>query len=69
MEKILIPVEGMTCGGCTSSVEKALSARDGVASATASLQNANVEVEYDPSVIIHGEIKNAIREAGFDVPG
>ncbi|MEQ8507957.1 MAG: cation transporter [Rhodospirillaceae bacterium] len=68
MEKILIPVEGMTCGGCTSSVEKALIARDGVFSATASLQGAHVEVAFDSSVIIQGEIENAIRDAGFDVP-
>lgn len=69
MEKVLIPVEGMTCGGCTSSVEKALGARDGVSVATASLEGANVEVEFDPAIIIQGQIEEAIREAGFDVPG
>ncbi len=69
MEKVLIPIEGMTCGGCTSSVEKALSARDGVASASASLEGANVEVEFDPAVIMQGQIEEAIRDAGFDVPG
>ena len=69
MEKILIPVEGMTCGCCTSSVEKALGARDGISVATASLKGANVEVEFDPAVIIQGQIEEAIRDAGFDVPG
>ncbi len=69
MEKVLIPVEGMTCGGCTSSVEKALDARDGIAAATASLEGANVEVEFDPVVIMQGQIEEAIRDAGFDVPG
>lgn len=69
MDKVLIPVEGMTCGGCTSSVEKALSARDGVSTVTASLEGANVEVEFDSNVIIQGQIEEAIRDAGFDVPG
>jgi len=69
MEKILIPVEGMTCGGCTSSVEKALSAHDGIQKATASLEGANVEVEFDGAVIAQGQIEEAIRDAGFDVPG
>ncbi|MGB1875350.1 MAG: heavy-metal-associated domain-containing protein [Rhodospirillaceae bacterium] len=69
MEKILIPVEGMTCGGCTSSVEKALCARDGINTATPSLEGANVEVEFDPAIIIQGQIEEAIRDAGFDVPG
>lgn len=69
MEKVLIPVEGMTCGGCTSSVEKALGARDGIAVAKASLEAANVEVEFDSAVIIQGQIEEAIRDAGFDVPG
>jgi copper chaperone len=68
MEKILIPVEGMTCGGCTSSVEKALGARPGVQVAKASLEGANVEVEFDPAVIAQGQIEDAIRDAGFDVP-
>ena len=69
MEKVLIPVDGMTCGGCTSIVEKALKTRDGVSSATASLEGANVEVEFDPAVIMQGQIEEAIRDAGFDVPG
>lgn len=68
MDKVLIPVEGMTCGGCTSSVEKVLSGHDGVQSASASLEGANVEVEFDSAVIMQGEIENAIRDAGFDVP-
>ena len=69
MNKVLIPVEGMTCVGCTSSVEKALNARDGVSSVAASLEGANVEVEFDSAVIIQGQIEEAIRDAGFDVPG
>jgi copper ion binding protein len=69
MNKVLIPVEGMTCGGCTSSVEKALNVRDGVSSVAASLEGANVEVEFDSAVIIQGQIEEAIRDAGFDVPG
>jgi len=69
MEKILIPVDGMTCGGCTSSVEKVLNGHEGVKSATASLEGANVEVEFDSAIIVQGQIENAIRDAGFDVPG
>lgn len=69
MEKVLIPVGGMTCGSCTSSVEKALGARDGISSASASLEEANVEVEFEPAVINQGQIEEAIRSAGFDVPG
>ena len=69
MDKILIPVEGMTCGGCTSSVERALNAHTGIQKATASLEGANVEVEFDSAVIAQGQIEEAIRDAGFDVPG
>lgn len=69
MDKIIIPVDGMTCGGCTSSVEKVLSAQAGVKTASASLEGKNVEVEFDSAVIAQGQIENAIRDAGFDVPG
>ena len=67
MERIELKVDGMTCGGCVTSVQNALNQRDGVSSATADLDSGVVTVEFDPAQIQQALIETAITEAGFDV--
>ena len=67
MERIELKVDGMTCGGCVTSVQNALNQRNGVSSATADLDSGVVTVEFDPALIQQALIKTAITEAGFDV--
>ena len=67
MEKIELKVEGMTCGGCSSSVEKALTAKAGVSGVSASHEEDKVSVDFDPAVIAQASIEEAIEDAGFDV--
>lgn len=69
MEHIEIAVEGMTCGGCVSSVQNALRRRPGVLQATANLDGGLVTVEFDPSLITRSGLEAAITDAGFEVPG
>jgi copper chaperone len=68
MEKILIPVEGMTCGGCVKSIERALTHQAGVTSATASLEAKNVSIEFDSRLATRAQLEHAISKAGFTVP-
>lgn len=67
MEKLQIRVSGMTCGGCERSVQKALTSRQGVASAKADHAAGVVAVEFDPAVIARAGLEKAITEAGFQV--
>jgi copper chaperone len=67
MENVVLKVEGMTCGGCSGSVEKALNANDGVKSVSASHEQDQVSVEFDPGTIQLAAIEAAITDAGFDV--
>jgi copper chaperone len=69
MQQITLKVDGMTCGGCVKSVQNALNARDGVTEAVADLDNASVDVNFDPAKIQEAAIKSAIEDAGFDVAG
>ena len=46
MQQITLKVDGMTCGGCVKSVQKALNAHDGVTEAVADLDNASVDVNF-----------------------
>ena len=63
---ITLPIEGMHCGGCVSSVEKALSAVPGVTKVAVSLEKATAEVTADDTVS-RAALAEAIEDAGFDV--
>jgi len=65
-ETITLSVDGMMCSHCTGRVEKACLGIDGVKTAVASVEKKNVVIGADATVII-GEIKAAIKDAGYDV--
>ena len=67
MERVQIKVEGMTCGGCVNSVQNALRQNPGVLQATADLESGLVTVDFDPSMIEHSALEDAITDAGFDI--
>ena len=67
MEKIEIKVEGMTCGGCVGSIQKALTARAGVAEVSGSVEDKTVTIDFDSAVIGQINLIEAIEQAGFDV--
>lgn len=67
MATVAIKVEGMVCGGCVASISKALQARAGVSSVSASLDSGEVSIEFDADTIQLPELESAIEAAGFDV--
>lgn len=67
MEHINLNVDGMTCGGCVKSVERALGHHQGVANAKASLEGKSVALDFDPAVTSRDAISQTIRRAGFTV--
>jgi copper chaperone len=67
MEKVHLKVDGMTCGGCVQSVQKALTHREGVRTANADLDTGMVMIEFDAKVIQKSGLEKAIADAGFSV--
>ena len=67
-QTLKMSVSGMTCGNCSRSVERKLSATPGVSKATVDLLNASAIVEYDPDVVKPDALANAIRQLGYEVP-
>ncbi|MDT0689421.1 heavy metal translocating P-type ATPase [Salegentibacter sp. F188] len=65
-------ITGMTCNGCRSHVEEALSNVDGVTKASVDLEKAEAEVEMKRHIKI-GKFQHALKEAGGNyqifVPG
>lgn len=64
MSQIILKVEGMSCGHCKSSVEKALQAIPGVTSATVDLEKKEAVItgNADKAALV-----KAIEDIGFDV--
>ena len=65
---IVLPVSGMSCGGCVNSVQKALARVPGVVSVQVSLAENTATVEHDPATAPRPALVQAIEGAGFGVP-
>ena len=67
MQTELLKVTGMTCGGCTSNVTRALKAIPGVSDVKVSLSAGEATVEYDERFTAPEQLKSAVKGAGFGV--
>jgi P-type Cu+ transporter len=65
-EKMLtIPVTGMTCASCVRRVERALSKKEGVASASVNFAAEKATVEYDTKTTSPDDLIDTIEGAGY----
>lgn len=68
LQQLRLKIEGMTCAGCESSVNHALSSKEGVLEATASYEEGMAKVTYDPALVTPEILKKAIEEeVGYTV--
>lgn len=69
MDKVVLKVEGMSCGHCKAAVEKALGGQDGVKAVDVNLEEKKVEVEFIQDKVTIAQIKDIIENEGYDVLG
>ncbi len=67
MSKSVLKVEGMSCGHCKMSVEKAVTSLKGVANAQVNLEAGSLNVSWDETEVSLEAIKEAVRDAGYEV--
>ncbi|XP_020216335.1 probable copper-transporting ATPase HMA5 [Cajanus cajan] len=60
-----IQIKGMTCTTCSSSLESALHATQGVLQAHVGLATEEAQVQYNPNLLSHNHILQVIQDAGF----
>jgi len=65
MNQVTLKVNGMSCGHCAASIEKALKAVG--AAGEVDLQNGTVAVRFDESKVTLDAVKAAIEDQGYDV--
>jgi len=63
MESLTLKIDGMSCGHCVMTVQKALRALDGVQ--VDQVQVGSAQLQFDPATRPLDEILEAIRDAGF----
>jgi copper chaperone len=61
-----LKIEGMTCGHCVSTVEKALRNQDGVRNATVHLGEGAAEVEYEAGRVAPEQLVAVVEAEGYN---
>ncbi len=67
VEKVILPVQGMTCASCVKKVEKALNSAKGVVQAGVNFATERATVEYVPEVVTIRDLRKVVEEAGYQV--
>ena len=65
MQTFKFDVHGMSCGGCTGSVQRALGKIVGVSHVAVSLSPGSASVEVDTERVTPGQIEAAIGSLGY----
>lgn len=65
MQTLSFDVNGMTCGGCTGSVQRTLSQIDGISHAEVTLRPGVATVVTDPARVTPAQIESAITQLGY----
>ena len=65
MKKVLLKIDGMTCSGCSSGLEKYLNRQEGIKNATVNLVMNNANIEYDDKKLNIADLEKFVEKAGF----
>ncbi len=73
VEKVVIPVSGMTCAACQGRVQRTLGKTPGVVEANVNLMTNSATISFDPGIVSPQAIVDRIRDTGYGaelpVPG
>lgn len=67
IERISLPVLGMTCAGCAVSVQSTIAAQAGVEEAEVNYANQSVSIRYQPDKVSPEDFQRAVQSVGYDL--
>jgi len=67
LEKIMLPIQGMTCASCVNKVEKALRSVKGVLQTNVNLATERASIEYIPEAVSIRDLKKVVEDIGYHV--
>lgn len=65
LQKVKMPVDGMTCSACQSNVKKTIKSFDGVTDVEVNLEKKFAFFTYNPSKVNIEQIKKAVNDKGY----
>ncbi len=66
VEKVTVPINGISCASCVTAIENALRQAPGVLVATVNFATNAATVEFVPATTTVADVRAAIREAGYE---
>jgi copper chaperone CopZ len=66
-QELRLPIQGMICGGCATTVRRALTRLPGVQEALVDLPAQQAQVTYNPALVGLAEMVKAVTKAGYTV--
>ena len=67
IQQLTLSIRGMTCMGCVTSVQQAISNLPGVQTVAVDLPAKQAQVTYDPALVGLSQLADAVTEAGYTV--
>jgi Cu+-exporting ATPase len=67
MEKVTLPIHGMSCASCVKKVENALNGLEGVVRATVNFATERATVQYIPGAVSMEDFRRGVKDAGYEV--
>ncbi len=67
MEKVTLPIHGMSCASCVKKVEGALNGLEGVVRASVNFATERATVQYIPGAVSMEDFRKAVKEAGYEI--
>ncbi|UCC41614.1 MAG: heavy metal translocating P-type ATPase [Candidatus Aminicenantes bacterium] len=67
LERVDLPIVGMSCASCAATIQKGLSSLDGVEQANVNFANSKATVLYQPQLVKPEVFISSVRKSGYDV--
>ena len=67
IERIIAPVEGMTCASCVTRVEKSIRKVEGVKNVSVNLATEKAMIEFETGKVDFNKISETVKDAGYKI--
>ena len=67
VERISLPIHGMSCASCVKKVEDALNGLEGVVRASVNFATERASVQYIPGAVSMRDFQKAVKDAGYEI--
>lgn len=63
----IIPIKGMRCSKCVSTIEQTLNELEGVEEVSVNLSAKNAHIRYDASKVTKDDLQRELRSIGYEL--